>query len=423
MKTTVRTLITAVALAALGSGLVSPNALADSKSPTVGSFATFYVGSEEVTLKSASKSFRSVYGAPPILLEQGFYSVVSVSPEPGRQLGTAKIRGLETVVLAGVPGTPRLFSFPNTPQLGGKDSYLRIAHVMADPSPVNVVVGQEKPGSLTNGKASQFLPVTGTVTIEIVDPSLDFVIHTKKVTVPAQSAKTLWIFGGGDRANESVLSDERLTATIIANTTPSRPSSTTAQTVPQVPSTGACAAFPELKLITTGSLETTISAVSANSGETVFSLAIPSAGLRSDVLSGAPLVKGELTVPVSANGFGANQVHWYQTSAKAGDRGSSIVLAHVNWGGRQGPFSSIGLGTAPTIGSDIIVTTKTRTLRYKTVSKTTVRKDQLTSSELCKRTDEYTLFLVTCGGKIIVDPVGGRKHYDSNVIVKAILQR
>lgn len=118
---------------------------------------------------------------------------------------------------------------------------------------------------------------------------------------------------------------------------------------------------------------------------------------------------GEMELP------GATEAAWYRHGPLPGDdEGSTVIAAHVDWSGRQGPF--FGLRDLPT-GSFVVVELSDGTeARYRTIETDQYDKDDLPVDDLFRQDGRHSLALVTCGGSFD----SSRRSYSDNVVTIAV---
>ncbi len=380
-------------------------------SPSSGQLADFYIGASIVDAVSSTGTIRLTYGVPPRQVPPGTYKLTSVAPAAGIGLGTAVVSPGVTVVIAGAAGNPTVVRVDDGVPEASAPRQLRVVNATSEEAPFRVSVGSRDLGVLKRGQVSKFVETGATAPVSIRDSADGFEIHSTKVPVSPGVPGTLWVFGGGDRGFDSVVS----MGSPLAKPTP--------------PTADQCGAFPEIKRISTGLPPQTStvrlqSGAKSSSGKPVaFKLAIASIGVSANVNVGSDARDGELTVPVSTDGSGANDVDWYPKSVAPGQPGVTLVLGHVNWDKVPGPFSAIGLGNGPKAGDVIEVVRQGVTYRYVVATKLKFKKADVALSKVCEPATASTLVIVTCGGVTALDPSDGRRHYDSNVAVIARLQR
>lgn len=126
-------------------------------------------------------------------------------------------------------------------------------------------------------------------------------------------------------------------------------------------------------------------------------------------------------VPVGLNPDGsmevpaASDVGWYELGVPPGSpQGSSVLAAHVDYGGRRGAFYDL---RALQVGSEIEIAGPDGVpLRYVVSERMQVDKDQLPTEELFRVGGPPTLTLITCGGSFDRSV----RHYEDNMVVRAV---
>jgi hypothetical protein len=116
----------------------------------------------------------------------------------------------------------------------------------------------------------------------------------------------------------------------------------------------------------------------------------------------------ELAVPPSPE-----LVAWYEAGPAPDEAGNTVLAAHVDWDGRQGPFFTLD---AVPVGAEVIVTLADgREVTYRVVSNARIAKVDLPRNEIFARAGAPQLVLITCGG----DFDQHRRHYADNVVLFA----
>ena len=107
------------------------------------------------------------------------------------------------------------------------------------------------------------------------------------------------------------------------------------------------------------------------------------------------------------------EVGWYEYGATPGTPGATVLVAHVWWGDRPGPFHKLGaVEPGATIDVDIA---DGESRSYQIVERTMYDKDAL-PGDLWRKTGPETLVLITCGG----DFDTSSRRYEQNIVVYAI---
>ena len=143
------------------------------------------------------------------------------------------------------------------------------------------------------------------------------------------------------------------------------------------------------------------------------SLAIPSIGVRTDLLKLGLRENGSLDVPPTGSGAPAS---WYNGSPTPGERGPSVMLGHVNaLGGATGVFADLRKLTP---GTDIDVSRADGTTAVFTVDHgAQYSKDSFPTLEVYGNTPGSELRLITCDG---YDAATGL--FDDNYVIYAKLK-
>ena len=143
------------------------------------------------------------------------------------------------------------------------------------------------------------------------------------------------------------------------------------------------------------------------------SMAIPSIGVRSDLLRLGVNGDGTVEVPPLAPD---DQAGWYQRGPAPGAVGPAVVLGHVDsaeWG--PGVFFDLG---ALRPGDEITVTREDGSAAVFAVDRVERhRKDDFPTIEVYGNTDDAQLRLITCGGAFDPDA----RSYEDNVVAFASL--
>ena len=143
------------------------------------------------------------------------------------------------------------------------------------------------------------------------------------------------------------------------------------------------------------------------------SMAIPSIGVRSDLLRLGVNGDGTVEVPPLAPD---DQAGWYQRGPAPGAVGPAVVLGHVDsaeWG--PGVFFDLG---ALRPGDEVTVTRENGSAAVFAVDRVERhRKDDFPTIEVYGNTDDAQLRLITCGGAFDPDA----RSYEDNVVAFASL--
>jgi hypothetical protein len=117
---------------------------------------------------------------------------------------------------------------------------------------------------------------------------------------------------------------------------------------------------------------------------------------------------GQLEIPDET------EIGWYKYGATAGHPGSTVLAAHVNWKGSQGPFSQLG-SVEP--GDQIEVALNDGTTRaYEVTERTMYGKLALPKERIWRNTGAEELVLITCGGEFNPEI----RSFKSNIVVYAV---
>ncbi|MEM8905736.1 MAG: class F sortase, partial [Actinomycetota bacterium] len=111
---------------------------------------------------------------------------------------------------------------------------------------------------------------------------------------------------------------------------------------------------------------------------------------------------------------GASEVGWYRFGPTAGEDGSTVLAAHVDFNGERGVFFDLRDLEA---GATVEVELDDGTVRrYEIVDNTTYLKDDLPLDDVFRRDGDEVLTLITCGGAF--DSVA--RSYEDNVVALAV---
>ncbi|MEM9037558.1 MAG: class F sortase [Actinomycetota bacterium] len=111
---------------------------------------------------------------------------------------------------------------------------------------------------------------------------------------------------------------------------------------------------------------------------------------------------------------GASEVGWYRFGSTAGEAGSTVLAAHVDFNGREGVFfelRDLEVGAIVEVELD-----DETTRRYEVIDSTTYLKEVLPLDDVFRRSGDEVLTLITCGGAF--DSV--ERSYEDNVVVLAV---
>lgn len=138
------------------------------------------------------------------------------------------------------------------------------------------------------------------------------------------------------------------------------------------------------------------------------SVRIPDLSLEASIISVGVDEDNQFAVPA------ADTVGWYQYSSTPGSAGSSVLAAHVDYGGREGAFFNLA---KLELGEPLEVEMADGSvLRYRVVDNQSYDKTELPASELFRKDGDPVLTLITCGGTFDVE----RRTYRDNVVVTAV---
>jgi LPXTG-site transpeptidase (sortase) family protein len=137
---------------------------------------------------------------------------------------------------------------------------------------------------------------------------------------------------------------------------------------------------------------------------------IPSLNVDANIIDLGLQSDGTMQVPPDAKDAG-----WYTRSPSPGETGPSVVVAHVNWKGTDGPFAHIDQLKA---GDTVDVEHDNGTVATFTVDRVeTFPKDDYPSDQVYADTADPELRMITCGGSFDT----AAHSYRDNVVVFAKL--
>ncbi len=110
----------------------------------------------------------------------------------------------------------------------------------------------------------------------------------------------------------------------------------------------------------------------------------------------------------------AELVGWYKHGPAPGDTGSTVLAAHVDYGGRPGAFFDL---SALSTGEELEVEMGDGTIhRYRIIENVLYDKTTLPAAELFRKDGDEVLRLITCGGTFD----SSERSYLGNVVVTAV---
>jgi hypothetical protein len=113
----------------------------------------------------------------------------------------------------------------------------------------------------------------------------------------------------------------------------------------------------------------------------------------------------------------AETVGWYKFGAAPGEDGSTVLAAHVDYGGQPGAFFNLGLVE---IGEILEVELGDgNVLRYRVIDNVLYDKTALPADDLFRKDGDGVLQLITCGGSFDQQ----QRSYSGNVVVTAVPER
>jgi hypothetical protein len=191
---------------------------------------------------------------------------------------------------------------------------------------------------------------------------------------------------------------DRATATSEADTT----TATTAPAAPAAPVDGSPAGPGPQPLPPAPALPTVAAAGPAPATVTIDALDVAGAPVRAVGVEAG----GDMEIP------GVHEVGWYRFGSRPGEPGSTLLAAHIAYGGVDGVFRHLGdlrAGDAVELGLD------DGTVRRFVVTALAQYPKAELPAEVFARRGEPRLVLVTCGGAFDPDA----RHYEDNVVAYA----
>lgn len=160
--------------------------------------------------------------------------------------------------------------------------------------------------------------------------------------------------------------------------------------------------------VAVGTTDARLAAVTRAPTNPPVALSIDSIGATTTVAPVGVDERGDVAVPPDASNAG-----WYRFGAVPGAEGSAVVVAHVDYDGRPGPFFRLA---AVEPGDVVTVTLADGSVSRFAVTQTAqYRKDELPTAELFRTDGPPRLVLITCGG----DFRRAERSYTDNVVVVA----
>ena len=141
-------------------------------------------------------------------------------------------------------------------------------------------------------------------------------------------------------------------------------------------------------------------------------ISIPTLGVRAPVVSVSTADDGSIAAPALDK---PDEAGWYRLGATPGERGTAVIVGHVDSADRPAVFAKLGtLGRGKTIDVNR-EDRRTATFRVDAVQR--APKSAFPADKVFASCDQARLVLITCGGAW----VGGNVGYADNVIVYATL--
>lgn len=110
---------------------------------------------------------------------------------------------------------------------------------------------------------------------------------------------------------------------------------------------------------------------------------------------------------------GADEVGWYRFGSTAGQAGSTVLAAHVDYNGSRGVFFELG---DLEVGAEVEVELSDGSVRrYEVFEATSYSKEVLPLDDVFRRSGSEVLTLITCGGAFDASA----QAYEDNLVVLA----
>lgn len=131
-------------------------------------------------------------------------------------------------------------------------------------------------------------------------------------------------------------------------------------------------------------------------------------GLEAPVISVGVDEQHEFDVPT------ADKVGWYRHSSTPGSAGSTVLAAHVDYGGEPGAFFNLAAVEIDDL-LEVEMADGT-TMQYRVIETVLYDKTELPADDLFRKEGDSVLQLITCGGTFDAE----RRSYRGNVVVTAL---
>lgn len=135
-------------------------------------------------------------------------------------------------------------------------------------------------------------------------------------------------------------------------------------------------------------------------------LRIDDIGVDAAVVSVGLAPDGQMEVPAAV------EVGWYRLGPLPGATGSSVMAAHVDFGGRAGAFHD--LASVP-VGAEVTVEGDGGERRFRVTGREQIAKADIALEDYFTAEGPARLTLITCGGAFD-DGIG---HYQDNIVITA----
>ena len=155
------------------------------------------------------------------------------------------------------------------------------------------------------------------------------------------------------------------------------------------------------------SLDAQAASGARNDAMTPVAVRIAGIGLEATVLSVGVDAENQFDVPE------AETVGWYKFGAAPGEAGSTVLAAHVDYGGRPGAFFHLSdLAAGEVLEVELA---DGSVMQYRVLDNVLYDKTELPAEELFRKNGDPVLQLITCGGTFDQS----RRSYTGNVVVTA----
>jgi sortase (surface protein transpeptidase) len=136
-------------------------------------------------------------------------------------------------------------------------------------------------------------------------------------------------------------------------------------------------------------------------------LRVPSLSLDAAVVPVGLDAEGLMEIPP------ATDVGWYRLGPSPGAPGSSVLAAHVDYGGQRGAFFDLA---SLEVGAEVVVEGDGTSATFIVTGREQVAKDEVDLSRYFTNQGDPRLTLITCGGAFDQ----GVRHYEDNIIITTV---